>query len=105
LKRLAFRPPETLKTFKILKTAFNARVREGCFRRRFLMLKSKRGEKRYRRADGFATPCGQRAVAHKALGQRFALPTTPQAPHRSKRIFDGILRGELSVIVQARVKC
>jgi hypothetical protein len=64
----------------------------GPFRRRFLMLKSKRGAKRYRRADGFAAPDGQRTVAHKALGQRQALSTTPQAPTATKGDFDWILK-------------
>jgi hypothetical protein len=57
-----------------------------------LFYKSRRGEKRYRWADGFAAPAGQRTVAHKALGQRCALPTTPQAPHSSKKGFDWILK-------------
>jgi hypothetical protein len=72
----------------------------GPFRRRFLILKSKRGEKRYRSnernrwADGFAASDGQRTVAHKTLGQRCALPTTPQAPHSSKKDFMiGFLKG------------
>jgi hypothetical protein len=43
-----------LKFLKFLnyKTAFYARVREGRSRRRFLILKSRRGEKRYRSQFG-----------------------------------------------------
>jgi hypothetical protein len=98
LKILVFCRPKTFKTFKTLKNGvLRARATSrdivwGPFRRRFLILKSKRGEKCYRRADGFAAPDGQRAVAHKALGQRFALPTTPQAPYSSKKVFDWILK-------------
>jgi hypothetical protein len=44
LKLLAFFLSKILKTFKIIKTAFYARVREGRFRRRFLNLNPK-GEK------------------------------------------------------------
>jgi hypothetical protein len=43
LKLLVLSLPKTLKTFKIIKTAFYARVREGHFRRRFLILNPKEG--------------------------------------------------------------
>ena len=88
---LAFCRPKTLKTFKIIKQRFTRERARDAFRRRFLILKSRRGEKRYRQADGFAASDGQRTVAHKALGQRFALPTTPQAPTAEKGFFDWIL--------------
>jgi hypothetical protein len=92
LTNKALSPPKTLKTFKIIKQRFT-RTREGRFSPPLFLYKSRRGEKRYRWADGFAAPAGQRAVAHKALGQRCALSTTPQAPHSSKRVFDWILKG------------
>jgi hypothetical protein len=86
LKILEFLAPKTFKTFKTFKNGV-LRAREGRFRRRFLILKSRRGQKRYRCADGFAAPAGQRAVAHKAAWTMLRVAHNSTSPPQQQKGF------------------